>query len=189
MATHPALAPSWTSEPPSPPTPEPVTIRPKVMRRPAQFSAPIPVSTGPSAPVAPPKLRPGFRTLSAPILEVSVPAPISQFAPVWQEDTRFGLLMLVVVIAINAGLAWWLPQLHISPTSAVASSVTPLPTPASAAQIAPLANVTLYKKLPTPAQTPATPYAPTPALTDIPPLPPLAPAEPATPVHILGGAN
>ena len=82
-------------------------VRPKVLRRPAQFSrAPSPM---PSAPAEQAKL-PATRAAAIP--------PHDTVA--WHEDSRFGLVLLVLVVLANAALVAfipYLPSLHTPPSN------------------------------------------------------------------------
>lgn len=74
-----------------------LAVRPKVLRRPAHFSGTNPlheiISPEPvSIPLFPPKAE--FSTTS------------------WQDDGRFGLVLLAIVAIINISLMLWLPHMH-----------------------------------------------------------------------------
>jgi hypothetical protein len=116
--------------------------RPKVMRRPSHFSS-IPEST-PTLPK--PRELPGFRRMSKfESLEASLalPVPVTAVSQNWQEDLRFGVVMLAIVLLVNVGLMVGLPYIHRStPVMPSADHLSLLPVPASEG------NVTLYSKLP-----------------------------------------
>lgn len=87
------------------------TARPKLLRRPAQFSAPTDAPGSTEIVLHP--------TLSLPTPIESTPAPPARS---WQDDGRFGFLMLAIVLVTNLVLMAWLPHLH-QPTKATAASV------------------------------------------------------------------
>ena len=81
--------------------------RPKVMRRPTHFSSKT------AAPDAKPNL-----TLSVPqeptpdLAATTLPATVLPSRAVWQDDARFGAVMLAVVLFTNIALILWLPHVH-----------------------------------------------------------------------------
>lgn len=105
------------------PTAEPLA-RPKVMRRPTQFSsAPAPVFTPPPAPT--PNLADERLPEPKSTLPAATPAPRG-----WQDDARFGLLLVLTLVVVNAALMLWLPHLKQTPAAPVAAPVlaeTPTP--------------------------------------------------------------
>lgn len=94
------------------PTPADSGARPKVLRRPAQFSRragapepmpepePLPV-TDASFPTRSPGRRAGDAPRTAPVIE-----------PHWSEDSRFGIALIVGVAFVNLVLALLLPLIH-----------------------------------------------------------------------------
>lgn len=81
--------------------------RPKVMRRPTHFSSlPEPEAT----PVA--AMAAESNTRLAPIEPTFLPVPTTTHA--WQDDLRFGAVMVVLVMLVNIGLISWLPHLRPS---------------------------------------------------------------------------
>lgn len=75
-----------------------LSVRPKVLRRPAHFSgstASVEIMRD-TAPITPPSTA-----------QATAPTPLA-----WQDDGRFGLVMFVLIASINIGLILWLPQLH-----------------------------------------------------------------------------
>ena len=117
-------------------TPSTVTealARPKVMRRPAHFS------TAPDAPS--PRAQPvddeRITTLPAP---VSAPTVSSR---IWQDDARFGTVMLLIVVLVNMGLMVWLPHIRVPVASHNATIEQAAPITQDAA---PVTGVTLYTK-------------------------------------------
>ncbi len=79
-----------------------ITNRPKVMRRPATFSAPS--HQGPLP----------FEMLKIPPVVEHVATP--QYRP-WQDDGRFGIALLAIVVIINVLLAVAIPSPHRAPIS------------------------------------------------------------------------
>lgn len=104
------------------PRTEPV-VRPKVMRRPANFSssvAAMPTIHLPTAPKADSIEENENLALSAPALPMVVP----MYARQWQDDLGFGIAMLTILLLVNLALIAWLPRLQhpeLASTSAVAS--------------------------------------------------------------------
>jgi hypothetical protein len=74
--------------------------RPKVLRRPSQFSH-VPATPAEAPPEQQlPALLPNAR-----------PAPAATVSHGWQEDSRFGLLLIAVLVVVNGALALLLPLL------------------------------------------------------------------------------
>lgn len=104
--------------------------RPKVMRRPSQFSAT-------QATAAAPEIQPQRSSAKPqesnederlPILAPPV-APVSLAArPCWQDDLRFGIFMVSVVVAVNILLMLGLPKIRHAPaiTATQESTLAPL---------------------------------------------------------------
>lgn len=89
--------------------------RPKVLRRPTQFShkaapPPAPAISLPPLPAAPPAARPA-----------TLPTVIGTS---WQEDGRFGALLILIVLLVNVLLAFTLPYLGHPVQVEAASKVT-----------------------------------------------------------------
>lgn len=104
----------------SQPAGEPLA-RPKVMRRPASFTRPSPAVATPSpAAMAPaPPLTADLR-VSAPEQPLAA-APATQLTNrPWQEDARFGLVLALILLVLNAALFWSLPKLRSATPSASA---------------------------------------------------------------------
>lgn len=94
-----------TASAPSPGTPasSDMVARPKVMRRPSQFSQPASVLRSEPA-------RAIETRLDAPPTRDAATAP-TQGAPTlrpWQEDGRFAVALLAIVIAVNVLVSIWL---------------------------------------------------------------------------------
>ncbi len=110
--------------------------RPKVMRRPAHFSAvPVvvekdaPAATTPAPNVPAPLADELLRTEPTP-----PPLPPSHALRSWQDDARFGVAMLFIVLVVNLGLMLWLPQLQPSTATMAMQNTTPAtPIPTAAA--------------------------------------------------------
>lgn len=104
-----------TSKPGSPSPSNEANARPKVLRRPPQFSrkpaateidlAAAPVSSQASEPTLPAR-NPGRRAS-----DVAVPARREE-ATHWQEDSRFGMALIFGVVFVNLGLALLLPLMQ-----------------------------------------------------------------------------
>lgn len=94
----------------SPPTD--AAARPKVLRRPAQFSrkpgAPEPAPEPAPLPVTEasfPNRNPGRRASD-------MPRPVPVIEPHWSEDSRFGMALIFGVAFVNLVLALILPLIH-----------------------------------------------------------------------------
>jgi hypothetical protein len=154
--------------------------RPKVMRRPAQFStpAPTPVTAAPAASQAPVIAPHEDMRITPPEPVLALPV-VATAARSWQDDARFGLVLAATLLFVNAALMLWLPHLkqtHIpAPTAVVA--VTPA-APAARAE----AGVTVYSN---PAIPEPTPYMAEEVAVDA----PTADWETVEPYHILGSAT
>lgn len=118
-------------------------VRPKVMRRPSHFSQKGPALTN----------EPAFLTekhddaldLSQPPASVPMLA-LTPAAKAWQDDARFGAVMLAVVVIVNVALMLWLPHIRPIPNKlpdALVTSETAVPT---VQPDEPLSPVTLYTK-------------------------------------------
>lgn len=77
--------------------------RPKFSRRPASFSRP-PSEDGPVAVPA------ASEKLPVPVPAAAAASTTPHGTP-WQEDARFGIALLIVVVIINTALVWGLPLL------------------------------------------------------------------------------
>jgi hypothetical protein len=127
--------------------------RPKVMRRPAQFSSSRSPTTSPNAPVTGAINLQDTRIDSTPLPQLSPPAPATKL---WQDDARFGIAMLTIVVLVNLALILWLP--HMRTTLAPIAPITPIitsPTPveSSIGEVEQSPPLTLYTK-PDPAPAP-----------------------------------
>ena len=110
--------------------------RPKVMRRPTHFS------NAPSAPSIPIPKLPTEVEASAPLPAASLPVRMA-----WQDDARFGLVMLVIVVLVNIGIMLWLPHIHtVLPTRGAAPTEGQAVFPAEIRSHGDDAAVTLYTK-------------------------------------------
>lgn len=81
-----------------PTTDDAATARPKFARRPASFSRSEPDAEAPLPPALP-------KIAAAPKL----PAIPPSHPHAWQEDARFGIVMLLLVLLVNLALAYGLP--------------------------------------------------------------------------------
>lgn len=72
------------------------TVRPKVMRRPAQFS---PTSASPTI------------TSQALVLAMDPPAEKPARSPAWQDDMRFAIALLAIIIFVNLAVMFWLSRM------------------------------------------------------------------------------
>jgi hypothetical protein len=120
-------------------------VRPKVMRRPATFSS---VQGQPSMPtIHLPPATPLAETenenlaLSVPPLALSVSAPTK----LWQDDLRFGVAMLTILVLVNLALIAWLPHLRRGEPLPVRTEFTYTTPAAHVTQQTPL---TIYAKPP-----------------------------------------
>lgn len=99
------------SQPRMTPDEDATAARPKVMRRPAQFSK-----------AAPPAMA------DTPHLPIPVapepPAPRAMRSHPWQEDGRFGLALVAILLAVNLALMLWLP--HLVPAPATTAPQNPV---------------------------------------------------------------
>ncbi len=107
------------------PAAEPLA-RPKVMRRPSQFSsASATAFTPPRAPEPTPNLADERLSEPAPTLPAIVPEERG-----WQDDARFGAVLVLTLIITNTALMLWLPHLKRTTTPPMAAPVlteTPAP--------------------------------------------------------------
>ncbi|MEJ0009931.1 MAG: hypothetical protein WDN72_05050 [Alphaproteobacteria bacterium] len=81
-------------------------VRPKVLRRPAQFSRAVPVPLAAEPPPTPVANLPALAT------------PTPAMGRAWQEDVRFGLALIVSLFFINLVMVWLVP--HLPGTDAAA---------------------------------------------------------------------
>ena len=91
------------------------SARPKVLRRPQQFSrktsateidlTAAPISASQTTEPALPARNPGRRASD-------VAVPTRRDEPHWQEDSRFGMALIFGVVFVNLGLALLLPLMH-----------------------------------------------------------------------------
>ncbi len=154
MSNHSNLAKKLPDSTPSEPL-----VRPKVMRRPAHFSATTVAKT--PAPSAPAPARPRDTASENENLAASPAAPAASTSPAqkpWQDDIRFGIALLSILVLVNFALIMWLP--HMRTPSAQGTTQTVVTTPAAQAPKPLEAPLTFYSK----------------------------PEEPAA-VHVLGGAD
>lgn len=111
--------------------------RPKVMRRPNQFAA--------ARPAAPVTDMPSPAPTTAMETALPVPTAAANEAPAstpWQDDARFGAVLVLVLLAVNAALLVALPYLnHGAPAAAAGTAIA-----AGSADTAPAAPITLYTK-------------------------------------------
>ena len=87
--------------------------RPKFSRRPASFSR----ATASSAPIAAPAPTvPPAPTDTTPLKETALALrpPAAPTTTAWQEDARFGVVMLLLVLVVNLALIYGLPLLTVS---------------------------------------------------------------------------
>ncbi|MFZ4541872.1 MAG: hypothetical protein ACOYNL_08730 [Rickettsiales bacterium] len=83
--------------------------RPKVLRRPAQFSKTYIPSRLPT-PIAP--------NLAAPD-----PAPVAPIQRLWQDDGRFAITLFIIVVLVNVAVTSWLSTMeHLTITMPSATS-------------------------------------------------------------------
>lgn len=112
------------------PAPAENTSRPKFARRPASFAR----ESGQSPP-------PPAETRILPITATEARATELPTTP-WQEDTRFGIVLLVLIAIVNAALVYGLPLLKHHETIATEQAATKSPTMPNALNRD--GNVTLY---------------------------------------------
>ncbi|MFM9889685.1 MAG: hypothetical protein ACKVOE_03435 [Rickettsiales bacterium] len=105
-------------------------VRPKVMRRPAQFSQPTP-------PVVAETQLAALPVVSEPSL-----ARLPRTYP-WQDDGRFGLALVAILVVVNLALLLWLPHLLPQPIATATRNPLVMLGQAAAPTPAPL-PVTLY---------------------------------------------
>ena len=100
--------------------------RPKVMRRPANFSSSgtaMPTIHLPTATKADSIEENENLALSVPALPTVIPV----YARQWQDDLRFGIAMLTILILVNLALIAWLPRLEhpeLATTNTAASDIS-----------------------------------------------------------------
>jgi hypothetical protein len=110
----------------------PHMARPKLLRRPPQFSE-IPEKL-------PAPTESAFQLQTVPAPAESLPA-----AHPWQDDARFGMVMLVVVIVVNLALMAWLPHLgRVDNISASPIAIQNSAMPASTIAVNP--QITTYSR-------------------------------------------
>jgi hypothetical protein len=121
------------------PATEPLA-RPKVMRRPSQFSsAPTAVFTPPRDPEPTPNLADERLPEPTPALPALLPAPRG-----WQDDARFGLVLVLALVVVNAALMLWLPHLkHTAAAPVAAPILAEIPTPAARSTVTVYTNPAL----------------------------------------------
>lgn len=95
-------------------------VKPKILRRPAQFSSPA------SAPLASntPDLRIDTSQAMPQQTTANTPRP-------WQDDPRFAIALLTIVIAVNVALSFWLAPSTPAPTNADTTVTSSKPAEAS----------------------------------------------------------
>lgn len=124
-----------TIKPDSPALPSESSARPKVLRRPQQFSRKpgameIDLAAAPvSAPAEPPLpgRTPGRRA-------TDVNQPTRREEPHWQEDSRFGMALIFGVVFVNLVLALLLPLMHKNqvirvPATTILGGTASMPSP------------------------------------------------------------
>lgn len=97
-------------------------VKPKIMRRPAQFSTPTLTTAN----------------TSTPDLHLDAPQPVPQHlaAPMprpWQDDPRFAIALLAIVIIVNVALSLWLSPSSTAPSIADTTRESANPAAASSA--------------------------------------------------------
>ncbi len=98
-------------------------VRPKLSRRPAQFSAPA----------ATLKILPAL-PLDAATNDRNAPPPAHK---AWQDDGRFALALLTIVIAMNVAVTFWLSYLERAPLPTAVSHSAPTDSEADAWSLSP----------------------------------------------------
>ncbi|MDX2095700.1 MAG: hypothetical protein SFW64_07175 [Alphaproteobacteria bacterium] len=108
-----------TEPPPTPGAAEP-SVRPKVLRRPAQFAR---------SAAAPTDIRLDERRSKAVPAAAPPPTPVAPALPQWQDDGHFAIALLAIIIAVNVAVSLWL-----APGSAQApDAAAPVALPAAGA--------------------------------------------------------
>lgn len=97
-------------------------VKPKILRRPAQFSSPA----APSHDRATPDLRLDTAAPAAPLTTSPLPRP-------WQDDPRFAIALLTIIIVVNLALSLWLSPGSPSPSIADTTRISAAEEPASTA--------------------------------------------------------
>lgn len=96
-------------------------VKPKILRRPAQFSSPA----APSHDSATPDLRLNAPPLASQHATTSLPRP-------WQDDPRFAIALLAIIIIVNVALSLWLsprsPSSSIADTTRISAAEEPAET-------------------------------------------------------------
>ncbi len=122
-----------------------VPARPKVMRRPAQFTDMRPApSVAPSIVMPAPSAIDENEDLSQ--HTTAAPATAATAASTnkpWQDDVRFGIAMLTIVVLVNIALMLWLPNMR--PVTIPAADVEK-ETTAGAVTTPPDHSLTFYTK-------------------------------------------
>lgn len=111
-------------EPSKTPAPSEGVAKPKIMRRPAQFSKPA-IRHDPAA-SADTRIEANAATSAS-------TAPHTPALRPWQDDARFAFALLAIVIIVNLALSVWLaPKTTVSPAASPApiALVTPIAEPA-----------------------------------------------------------
>lgn len=86
--------------------------KPKVMRRPSQFSSATPAKIQAPTPVVEPMLFAPLTPAQPAVTTIHEPSP-------WQNDGRFALALLVIVLVVNVTLYYALRQLAPAATQTV----------------------------------------------------------------------
>lgn len=97
----------------SAPSASDTTARPKIMRRPAQFSSPTPILI-----------------VQEPALNTPVDQPhesLTITVKAWQDDGRFALALVLLLMAFNLLVSVWLAPVasHVQPVATTTPSVAP----------------------------------------------------------------
>ena len=129
MSTPPHAA---DSPPPEAAAAEP-QARPKFSRRPASFSRPAPTELLPSDAIGTEPSLPPFRPVHA--------APAA-----WQEDARFGIVMLLILLLVNVLLVYGLAHLPDRPRGTDIADVTPKASSMPQEMAGDHGSVTLYSQ-------------------------------------------
>ena len=114
-------------EPSTAPTPNDGVAKPKVMRRPAQFSKPAA------------RLEPALTSdtrIEAEVPSAPTGAPHAPSLRPWQDDARFAVALLTIIMLFNLALSVWLapkPSVSIAASSATIAAKNPVPEPAISA--------------------------------------------------------
>lgn len=136
-----------TVAPPTSAASEP-QARPKVLRRPAQFSRKADPLVSDAAPIS----TPAAPSLSP--VPVSTARSIVKFAPGWQDDGRFGVAIIFCLVLFNVVLAFTLSHTPRETVSSGPSTVTLMNNASmpSAVRHGPDSGVTVYSEPRTPGE-------------------------------------